>query len=85
VGEPVSPSRALRGTFDSPGADHKARVRAWLGDLARKAEADDPAELAYGLMLLIDGALCARTMQNDRQAGARARRTAQILLQEVLG
>jgi AcrR family transcriptional regulator len=64
-------------------AEHKARVRAWLGDLARNAGADDPAELAYGLMLLIDGALCARTMQNDRQAGARARRTAQILLQEV--
>lgn len=63
--------------------EHKVRVREWLGELAGQAGADDPTELAYGLMLLIDGALCARVMQDDRQAGARARRTAHILLREV--
>lgn len=64
-------------------AEHKARVREWLGELAEQAGARDPEELAYGLMLLIDGALCARSMQNDRRAGARARRTAEILLREL--
>jgi AcrR family transcriptional regulator len=65
-------------------AEHKARVRAWLAELAEHAGAPDPEGLAYGLMLLIDGALCARSMQNDPRAGARARVTAEVLVREAM-
>lgn len=59
---------------------HKEAVRAYLADLAHSAGKAQPAALAAQLLLLIDGAICARTMQNDLRAGHRARQAAAVLI-----
>ena len=55
--------------------DHKARVRMWVRDLARRAGAPQPAELARELTLLLDGALAAGTL-DDAPAAARSAKAA---------
>ena len=59
---------------------HCAAVRSRLAALATEAGAADPLRLAGDLMLLVDGAVVARTVQGDRQAAERARRVARHLL-----
>lgn len=59
---------------------HKAAVRAYLAELARDAGHARPDALAGQLLLLIDGAICARTLQDDRRAGSRARQAAAVLI-----
>lgn len=61
-------------------AEHKARVLDYLRGLAGDANVRDPQALAEQLMLLIDGAICARVMRRDRRAAYRAREAAAILL-----
>lgn len=61
--------------------EHKARVRAYLTALAREEGLSDPEALGYQLLLLIDGAICARTMQDDRQAARRAKQAAAVLIE----
>lgn len=61
-------------------AEHKARVLDYLRGLAENHNARDPQALAEQLMLLIDGAICARVMRHDRRAAHRAREAAAILL-----
>ncbi len=61
-------------------AEHKARVRAYLTELAEHAGVAEPVALGSGLMLLLDGAICARTTADDRTAGRRARQAAAILV-----
>jgi AcrR family transcriptional regulator len=61
--------------------EHKTRVRQYLTDLSRQAGLADPDALGFQVMLLIDGAICARTMQEDRQAGQRAKQAAKTLIE----
>ncbi len=60
--------------------EHKTRVRDYLMELARDAGLADPETVAFQLLLLIDGAICARSMQDDRKAGERAKQAAAILI-----
>lgn len=59
---------------------HKAAVRAYLASLAQAAGHARPGALAAQLLLLVDGAICARTLQNDLRAGDRARQAAAVLI-----
>lgn len=61
-------------------AGHKARVRAYLTELGEHAGVAEPAALGSSLMLLLDGAICARTTAADRTAGRRARQAAAVLI-----
>jgi AcrR family transcriptional regulator len=61
--------------------EHKTRVRQYLADLGRDAGLPAPEALGFELLLLIDGAICARTMQEDRQAGQRAKQAAAVLIE----
>lgn len=60
---------------------HKAAVRSYLAGLARDVGHPRPGALAAQLLLLLDGAICARTMQNDLRAGSRARQAAAVLIE----
>jgi AcrR family transcriptional regulator len=60
--------------------EHKARVREYLTALSRDAGLAEPDLLGFQLMLLLDGAICARTMQGDRRAGGRAKQAAAVLI-----
>lgn len=63
---------------------HKDKIRAYFTRLATDAGARDPEALSHELMLLHDGAICVRVVQGDRQAAARAKRAATVLLAERL-
>jgi AcrR family transcriptional regulator len=71
---------------DRPGPVRDAirdRVAAWLGGLAREAEAagvDDPRQLAFELWSLAQGANAASRLLGDRDAFRRARRAMEGLL-----
>jgi AcrR family transcriptional regulator len=60
--------------------EHKVAVRAYLAGLARDAGHARPDILAAQLLLLLDGAICARILQDDREAGSRARQAAAVLI-----
>ena len=60
--------------------EHKAVVRAWVTDLARRAGATDPAELAWQLTLLIDGGLAAGVLDADPVSPEAATAAARILV-----
>ncbi|MGB2571947.1 TetR/AcrR family transcriptional regulator [Micromonospora citrea] len=71
----------------APGSDvhartveHKAVVRAWVTDLARRAGAQDPDRLARQLTLLLDGGLAAGVLDADPSAPAEARAAAEALV-----
>jgi AcrR family transcriptional regulator len=60
--------------------EHKARVRMWVRDLARRAGAPHPSELARALTLLLDGALAAGTLDDAPAAAHTARAAARVLV-----
>jgi AcrR family transcriptional regulator len=72
----------------APGSDvhartveHKNVVRAWLTDLARRAGADDPDQLARQLTLLLDGALAAGVLNADPDTPTAAKLAARVLVE----
>ncbi|HSK55507.1 MAG TPA: TetR/AcrR family transcriptional regulator [Jiangellales bacterium] len=60
--------------------EHKRVVRAWIADLARRADAHDPELLARQLTLLIDGGLSAGVLDADPATPATAKAAAQALI-----
>ncbi|HEU4426216.1 MAG TPA: TetR/AcrR family transcriptional regulator [Pilimelia sp.] len=60
--------------------EHKNVVRAWVTDLARRAGAADPAQLARQLTLLLDGGLSAGVLDADPVTPAAAKAAAGILV-----
>jgi len=60
--------------------EHKHLVRAWLGDLARRAHAADPGQLARQLTLLLDGGLAAGVLDADPATPAAAKAAARVLV-----
>jgi len=63
---------------------HKHLVRAWVRDLAAKAGAKDPDELARALTLLLDGGLAAGALDADPTAADTAKTSARTLVQQAL-
>jgi len=74
-------------SYESPGGtdvhartvEHKAVVRAWVADLARRAGAQDPQLLARHLTLLIDGGLSVGVFDADPAAADAAKSAARVL------
>ncbi len=71
----------------APGSDvhartveHKNVVRAWVTDLARRAGAAEPDQLARQLTLLIDGGLAAGVLDAEPAAPEAARTAARVLV-----
>jgi AcrR family transcriptional regulator len=60
--------------------EHKNVVRAWVTDLARRAGAAQPEQLARQLTLLIDGGLAAGVLDADPAAAQSAKAAAQVLV-----
>jgi AcrR family transcriptional regulator len=60
--------------------EHKAVVRAWVTDLARRASATDPGLLATQLTLLLDGGLAAGVLDADPAVPGAAKAAARILI-----
>jgi hypothetical protein len=60
--------------------EHKHLVRAWLSDLARRAHAADPDQLARQLTLLLDGGLAAGVLDADLATPAAAKAAARALV-----
>lgn len=60
--------------------EHKRVVRAWVTDLARRADAADPELLARQLTLLLDGGLASGVLDADPAAPAAAKAAAQALV-----
>jgi AcrR family transcriptional regulator len=60
--------------------EHKQVVRAWVTDLARRAQADDPDLLARQLTLLLDGGLAAGVLDADPATAPAAKVAAQALI-----
>jgi AcrR family transcriptional regulator len=62
---------------------HKQRVLAWLRDLAERAGAERPEQLARALTLLLDGALASGALDADPDAVEVARTTAARLVRDA--
>jgi len=60
--------------------EHKNVVRAWVTDLARRAEATDADLLARQLTLLIDGGLASGVLDADPAAPTAAKAAARVLV-----
>ena len=60
-------------------------VRAWVTDLARRANAEDPDLLARQLTLLIDGGLSAGVLDADPATPNAAQSAAQVLVDAACG
>jgi AcrR family transcriptional regulator len=60
--------------------EHKNVVRAWLRDLARRAHAADPGQLARQLTLLLDGGLAAGVLDADPATPTAAKAAARALV-----
>jgi AcrR family transcriptional regulator len=60
--------------------EHKAVVRAWVTDLARRAGASDPEQLGRQLTLLIDGGLAGGVLDADPATPEAAKNAARILV-----
>ena len=65
--------------------EHKNVVRAWLTDLARRAGAAEPDELARQLALLIDGGLAAGVLDADPTIPHTAKAAAAVLVDAATG
>jgi AcrR family transcriptional regulator len=63
--------------------EHKAVVRAWVADLARRAGARDPQMLARQITLLVDGGLAAGVLDADPAAAEAAKQAAGVLVNEA--
>ena len=66
-------------------ADHKAKLCAYVTELATAAGADEPEPLARDLLLLMDGAIVGAQVTGDRDAALRAKALAAIVLDRRLG
>jgi AcrR family transcriptional regulator len=60
--------------------EHKNVVRAWVTDLARRAGAADPDQLARQLTLLVDGGLAAGVLDGDPATPEAVKAAARILV-----
>lgn len=60
--------------------EHKTVVRAWVADLAQRAGAQDPQQLARQLTLLIDGGLASGVLDADPSAAEAAKQAARALI-----
>jgi AcrR family transcriptional regulator len=60
--------------------EHKNLVRAWVTDLASRAGAADPGQLARQLTLLLDGGLSAGVLDVDPATPAAAKAAARVLI-----
>ena len=65
-------------------AEHKRLVAAYLSELAAAAGAEDPAELAQDIMLLMEGAMVMAQFVDGAETARRARRVAVALLDSRL-
>ena len=59
---------------------HKQQIRAWIRDLAARAGARDPDQLARSLTLVLDGGLASGVLDGDPDAAAAAGTTAAQLV-----
>ena len=64
---------------------HKDEVRAWVGELAERAGASDPAGLARSLTLLLDGGLSDGALAASPDAPERAKATAALVVSAAVG
>ncbi|HEY7621016.1 MAG TPA: hypothetical protein VH834_14670 [Solirubrobacteraceae bacterium] len=64
------------------GADHLARIRAFVRDLAAEAGAADPDGLAHKWHILMKGSIVA-ACEGDRRAARRAREVAALVLRDA--
>jgi AcrR family transcriptional regulator len=60
--------------------EHKNVVRAWVTDLARRAGAADPDQLARQLTLLVDGGLAAGVLDGDPATPEAVKAAARVLV-----
>jgi AcrR family transcriptional regulator len=65
--------------------EHKEAVRAWVGELATAAGADEPDLLSRGLTLLLDGGLAAGVLDGDPAAAEASARAARTLIDASTG
>ncbi|HEX6579128.1 MAG TPA: TetR/AcrR family transcriptional regulator [Jiangellaceae bacterium] len=63
--------------------EHKAVVRAWVADLARRAGAPEPMILAQQLTLLVDGGLATGVLDADPSAAEAAKLAARVLVDKA--
>lgn len=63
---------------------HKEHIRAWIRDLAVRAGAPDPDQLARSLTLVLDGGLASGVLDADPAAATAARHTAAQLVSASL-
>ena len=63
---------------------HKQNVLAWIRDLAQRAGAPDPDQLARALTLLLDGGLASGALDADPNSPPTARATAGVLVRAAL-
>lgn len=63
---------------------HKQAVLAWLQELAQRAGAPDPDQLARALSLLLDGGLARGALDGDPGCADAARDTARLLVTSAL-
>lgn len=61
--------------------EHKALVRAWVGDLARRAGAAEPDQLARQLTILLDGGLAAGVLDADPATPEAVKAAARVLVE----
>ena len=66
-------------------ADHKAKLCAYVAELAMAAGATEPERLARDLLLLMDGAMVSAQVTGDQSAALRARALAAAVLERELG
>jgi AcrR family transcriptional regulator len=63
---------------------HKQHVLAWIRDLAQRAGAPDPDQLARALTILLDGGLASGALDADPNSPLTARATADLLVRAAL-
>ena len=63
---------------------HRSWLRDLVSEIATELGAAEPTQLAHQLCLIYDGALVAASMDHDTSAAARARETAEILIDASL-
>lgn len=63
---------------------HKQNVLAWMRDLAQRAGATDPDQLARALTLLLDGGLASGSLDADPESPKTARASAGVLVRAAL-
>jgi AcrR family transcriptional regulator len=65
-------------------AEHKRLVLDYMEKLAADAGAPDPAELAFALNLLAEGAIVSAQVTGKMDAASKAKRAAEILIQDAI-